>query len=180
MNTSSPITSRFKKNILFLILFCVAAGFLLHFVFDWSQNSRIVALFAPVNESVWEHEKLLFFPFVPGAWFFARRQRIADWSFACLLSVLPGLLFIPSAYYTYTGALGIQADWFNIVIFILSVLIACICYAWLLQRSLPAYLTPVGDFLLLLLLALFLLFTFISPRIPLFEDPTNAHFGYQP
>ena len=40
------------------------AGTLMHFIYEWSGNNKIVALFAPVNESPWEHLKLLFFPFV--------------------------------------------------------------------------------------------------------------------
>lgn len=179
MNMSTSTPKNLNVSILLLIIFCTAAGVLMHFAFDWSANSRIVALFAPVNESIWEHEKLLFFPFVTGAYFLAARKNIVSGSFPCLLSVLSGLIFIPCAYYTYTGALGLQADWFNIVIFILGVLISCLSYARLLQASLPAYLSPVGEFLLLLLLALFLLFTFVPPRLPLFEDPLTGSFGYQ-
>lgn len=37
------------------ILFTAAAGTLLHFVYEWSGSAVIVGLFAPVNESVWEH-----------------------------------------------------------------------------------------------------------------------------
>lgn len=44
------------------VLFTAATGTLLHFVYEWSGSAVIVGLFAPVNESVWEHIKLLFFP----------------------------------------------------------------------------------------------------------------------
>ena len=37
------------------IVFVFLLGALLHFVFEWSGESRIVGLFASVNESVWEH-----------------------------------------------------------------------------------------------------------------------------
>ena len=39
-------------------------GNLLHFVFDWSGENSIVAAFAAVNESTWEHMKLLVIPWV--------------------------------------------------------------------------------------------------------------------
>ena len=44
--------------------FCIVAllGSLLHFVFDWSKESVILAPFSAVNESTWEHMKIIFFP----------------------------------------------------------------------------------------------------------------------
>ena len=51
-------------NLLAGILFTLTAGILLHFSYEWSMENPFVALFAPVNESVWEHLKLLFFPFL--------------------------------------------------------------------------------------------------------------------
>ena len=49
-----------------IIGFLVTAGLgsLLHFVYDWSGQSRVAAAFAAVNESTWEHMKLLFIPFL--------------------------------------------------------------------------------------------------------------------
>jgi hypothetical protein len=35
-------------------------GTILHFLYDWSGKSRLVAVFSGVNESTWEHMKLLF------------------------------------------------------------------------------------------------------------------------
>nr|WP_236945659.1 DUF6512 family protein [Enterocloster clostridioformis] len=37
-------------------------GTLLHFTYRWSGRNPLIGLIAPVNESVWEHMKLLFFP----------------------------------------------------------------------------------------------------------------------
>ena len=37
-------------------------GVLLHFAYDFSGHNIIIGLFTPVNESTWEHLKLLFFP----------------------------------------------------------------------------------------------------------------------
>ncbi|MDD7025196.1 MAG: DUF6512 family protein, partial [Oscillospiraceae bacterium] len=44
------------------ILFVIITGTISHFVYEWSQNNFILGLFFPVNESTWEHMKLLFFP----------------------------------------------------------------------------------------------------------------------
>ena len=43
-------------------LFTAALGTLLHFTYDWSGGWSVAAAFSAVNESTWEHMKLLFFP----------------------------------------------------------------------------------------------------------------------
>ena len=60
-----PFNKRNKRLYISTIIgtiFVSAAGTLLHFVYGWTGNHFIVGLFAPVNESTWEHMKLLYFP----------------------------------------------------------------------------------------------------------------------
>lgn len=52
----------FKKYTLIGIVFSMTAGVLLHFLYEWTGRNPVVGAFSPVNESVWEHLKLLFFP----------------------------------------------------------------------------------------------------------------------
>ena len=42
--------------------FTAFIGTLLHFAYEWSGFNPVFAVFGAVNESVWEHLKLLFFP----------------------------------------------------------------------------------------------------------------------
>lgn len=53
-----------KTKSIFIIscIISIIIGTLLHFVYEWSGNNFIVGLFAPVNESVWEHLKLILLP----------------------------------------------------------------------------------------------------------------------
>ena len=43
-------------------LFTGALGVLPHFLYEWSGGNTLAAAFSAVNESTWEHMKLLFFP----------------------------------------------------------------------------------------------------------------------
>ena len=45
-------------------VFVSVIGTLAHFVFEWSGNNTVVGLFCPINESPWEHLKLIFFPYL--------------------------------------------------------------------------------------------------------------------
>ena len=89
-------------------LFTAALGTLLHFVYDWSGGSTLAAAFSAVNESTWEHMKLLFFPAlvfsVVQVW--ALGRTYPDLLEVRAISVLAGLALIPTLFYTYTGVLG--------------------------------------------------------------------------
>lgn len=40
----------------------IVLGILSHFVYDWTGQNFCVGLFFPINESTWEHMKLVYFP----------------------------------------------------------------------------------------------------------------------
>ena len=108
-------------------LFTAALGTLLHFVYDWSGGSTLAAAFSAVNESTWEHMKLLFFPAlvfsVVQVW--ALGRTYPDLLEVRAISVLAGLALIPTLFYTYTGVLGFHVMWADIAVFFLAALGMC-------------------------------------------------------
>lgn len=100
--------------------FTVIIGTAFHFLFIWTNESIVAAFVSPVNESIWEHIKLLFFPMLVYALFeysFWGKQYARFWCIK-LKGILTGMALIPTLYYTYTGIIGESLDWFNIVIFL--------------------------------------------------------------
>lgn len=162
-------------------LFTSAAGTLLHFLFEWSGELSLVGAVSAVNESVWEHMKLLFIPMFLFA--LAEASVLGDkfhsfWR-AKLAGTLLGLLLIPTLYYTYTGALGWRKVFIDISIFYVAAAAAYLLEAFLLLRE-PQRLSVLEfpAMLLLVLLALvFLYFTYFPPRLPIFQDPTTLTYG---
>jgi len=160
-------------------LFVLAAGALLHFTYDWSGGSHIVAAFSPVNESVWEHMKLLFFPlflYSIAQIFFSQRS---DFLAVRGLSALMGTLLIPVLFYTYTGIVGEHALWVDIAVFVVSAALTFLLDCRLLKggRLSSGWLQLLGLFLLWGIAFLFVLFTFRTPQIPLFQDPASLTYG---
>ena len=51
-----------KKSNKIGFFFVLILGTLLHFSFAWLREAPVAGLFSAVNESTWEHMKLLFFP----------------------------------------------------------------------------------------------------------------------
>ena len=51
-----------RKKWLLLYLFVAIVGTLWHFVHNLTGENRFVGYFFPINESTWEHMKLVYFP----------------------------------------------------------------------------------------------------------------------
>lgn len=64
MNTVTQKLTRLKIFTAVSFILTAALGTACHFAFDFFGESRLIAPFVPVNESTWEHLKLLFFPFL--------------------------------------------------------------------------------------------------------------------
>ena len=157
-------------------------GTLLHFLFDWARQNILAAVFSAVNESIWEHRKLLFYPmflFAMLEYHFWGKKYINFWCIK-LMGKLFGLTLIPVIYYTYTGISGISADWFNVTIFFIAAGAAFWLETKLFQKvwSCPM---PSGVALALLFLisVVFTVLTFVPPHIPYFRDPLTGTYGFQ-
>ena len=154
-------------------------GTLLHFLYDWLGEAVWVAPFSGVNESTWEHMKLLFWPIflfaMVQSFFF--RDRAEFWCVK-LKGILLGLGLIPVIFYTYNGVIGKSPDWINIAIFFISAAIAYLFETRQFNSEAVACKYPKAAFAALCVIALlFVIFTFVPPEIGLFQDPLTGTFG---
>ena len=161
--------------------FAVASllGTLLHYLYDWLGEAVWIAPFSSVNESTWEHMKLLFWPMLAFAviqsFFFRDRE---DFWCIKLRSTLLGLLLIPVLFYSYNGIIGKSPDFINIAIFFVSAAAAYLYEARLFRKECTRYCSPKAAIAMLALVALcFILFTFKAPRIGIFLDPLTGSYG---
>lgn len=166
-----PITGFFTVAVL---------GTAAHFIYEWSGNSVWVGAFCAVNESTWEHMKLLFFP----ALLFTLLQTVLLGEDILLpavraAAVTAGLLLIPTLYYTYSGILGFRVLWADLAVFYLSDAAIFLTEARLRRRSRlrKPEPQPLGLLWLWALAFLFVWWTFRPPRIGLFLDPLTGRYG---
>lgn len=160
-------------------VFTAVFGTLLHFLYDWTGGSLLVAPFSAVNESTWEHMKLLYFPMLAFALIQSRffRARRDFWCIK-LAGILTGLALIPVLFYTLGGIFGGTPDWLNITIFFISAAIAFLVEARLFKGDgLPCRAPFLAVAVIVLIGVLFVVFTFITPQIPLFRDPLSGSYG---
>ena len=160
-------------------IFTGISGVLLHFLYGWTDKSIFAAPFSAVNESIWEHMKLLFFPMFVFA--LIEYQLIGkihkDFWCAKLIGILTGLILIPILYYTYTGITGVNADWFNITIFFIAAGTAFYLETLFFKNRFPCKYPFLAFAILCLMAAVFVVMTFVQPQIPLFQDPTTGTYG---
>ncbi len=153
--------------------FTAVLGTLLHFVFDLT-NIVWFAPFSAVNESTWEHMKILFFPMFLYAFFqcfFFYKDYRNFWS-SKFIGIILGLITMPILFYTLSGVFGQTAGWVNVIIFFVSGGVAYLVEYYLLKNNLLNFKFQLLFSVLICLIALvFIIFTFYPPNIPLFLDP---------
>lgn len=154
-------------------------GTLLHFLYDWTGKSILIAPFSAVNESTWEHMKLLYFPMLIFALVQSRffKERKDFWCVK-LTGIMTGLALIPVLFYTYNGVFGKSPDRVNIAIFFISAAAAFIMETRLFKKDSVHCSLPWLAFAVICLTGiLFAVFTFAAPQIPLFLDPITGTYG---
>ena len=102
------MNNKIKKYQIFSAIFAFVAGCLLHFTYGISGENKFVALFSSINESTWEHMKLLFFPMlvttIAGCLYF--KNDVPNFFCSKAKGMLISLAFMVVAFYTYKGILG--------------------------------------------------------------------------
>lgn len=155
-------------------LFVTILGIFFHFFYELSKNNRFVGLFCPVNESVWEHMKLFFFPslicYVILCFFKRDHEPCIVYSFP--KAILLGTFSIPVLFYTYSGILGFTVTFIDITIFFISVIVA---YTYLYKTTVS--LKKMDDSLAWNLALIFMTFLFMSfsynpPDLGIFKIPS--------
>lgn len=157
---------------------CIS-GTVLHFLYDWSRQSLLISPFSAVNESTWEHMKLLYFPLLIFALIESRYFK--DYrEFWCvkLIGTIVGLVMIPVLFYTYNGAFGKSPDWVNITIFFVAVATSFYIETLLFKkRSIRCFAGWIPLTLIFIIGAAFVAFTFAAPHLPIFCDPITGSYG---
>jgi hypothetical protein len=155
------------------------AGSALHFAYEASGNCPWVGAFAPVNESVWEHFKLGFWPGVAFAlveWAAGPRGGGFWAGRAAWLLAVP--LIVGAGFYAYTAVLGRHLLAADILLF-LGAVAAGRGVGRAVERGLPPgpSSTAGGVALLGAMAILFALATFCPPKWPVFRDSRTGLYG---
>ena len=163
-------------------LFIVLVGSMLHFLFEWSGYFYPIGAIAAVNESVWEHLKLGFWPvffFAPIEFIFLKDiLQESNFITARLIAAYTIPISIVVIFYSYTAIIGTNLLIYDILTFIIAVVIGQIAsYKLMGLKQLPKYSQFISLILLVSLAIIFVIFTFIPPSLPIFRDSLTGSYG---
>jgi len=161
----------FKFQI-FSIIFTSILGTLIHFTYEWSNNNQFVGLFSAINESTWEHLKLIYFPMLITTiiGYFYLGKEVPNFLCAKSIGIVLSMLFTVIFFYTYSGILGKNIDFINILTFYIAVFIGEYIASKIMLSNFVCN-DKIALFILIILLLCFIIFTFHPPKIGLFKEP---------
>ncbi len=170
-----------KKYHIIGFIFTAIIGSLLHFTYKFFDENIIIGYFSPVNESTWEHLKLLITPVIIFSLFeyFIYGKGFDNFIIVKALSILLGMITIIASFYTYTGILGNNYLLLDIATFILGLFVTYYFSYKMLQTKFlyKENSNYIGIFIIFLIVFFMMYFTINPPKINLFLDPITNTYG---
>jgi Family of unknown function (DUF6512) len=162
------------------IVFVIFLGSALHFTFALSGNQPIVGAFSAVNESVWEHLKLAFWPslLLTLIEYPLLRKAANNFFTAKATGVYLMVTIIPLAFYSYSAFSGKSIFAIDISTFVVAVIIGqLLSYKLLTYRQLPVTFNKISVVVIILLALAFIVFTYYPPQLQIFKDSLTGKYG---
>ena len=161
-------------------IFIIFLGSALHFTYALSGSNPVIGSFSPVNESVWEHLKMVFWPSL--FWILITilplRKAVSNFFSAKAIGTYVMVITIPAVFYSYTALVGESILAIDIATFIIAVIIGQFAsYKLFRQNTIGGPTERIALVALLLLALVFVVFTFYPPHLPIFQDSITGQYG---
>ena len=168
---------------IFSVIFTWILGTILHFLYEWSGDNKIIASFSAVNESTWEHLKLVFFPMLITTivgFLVIGKDNKKFWC-AKTIGIILAMSFIIVFFYTYTGIIGTNFAILDIGSFFVAVILGeYVAYKIMTNDEYKLKCNKrIAVIGLICILLCFIIFTYLQPHIGLFKDPISNGYEIQ-
>ena len=163
------------------IIIIFLTGALLHFVYEWSEHKKIVAVFAAVNESTWEHIKICMTPTIIWSIYEISEYGFSwNFLFSKSLSLLTIILLIPILFYSYTYFTKKVYLVIDIICFLITVICSQLVFKYIINlSSYPNIFNYISIVLIIIELALYFTLTFKPLKNFMFKDPITKKYGLE-
>ena len=160
-------------------LFIIFLGAAIHFTFALSGNNPVVGAFSAVNESVWEHLKLPFWPSI--FWLlivlYPMRKMVGNFFSAKAIGLVLMVAIIPVVFYTYTAFME-EIFLVDISTFFIAVIVGQLVSIKLYKQTQSSKIIEGAAIAVIIFLtAIFVVFTFSPPYLPIFMDSNTGQYG---
>lgn len=172
-------------NLIYLIImsfFTISIlGTLLHFTHNVFKKGLLLHMFSAVNESTWEHMKLLLGPTILVGIFqyFVLSDKYPNLFNAIMVLLIVETLVIPTIYEPLRLIFHKVNFILTIIIFYLAILTGIIFEYWMLNRNIVLMNDKVAFFIIILISLIFFEFTYYPPKFFIFRDPITKRYGHR-
>ena len=160
-------------------IFIIVLGSFFHFLYDLTNHNKIVGYFTSVNESTWEHIKLVILPSF--LWLITEYHFYFDNNnlfFAKFIGLLVMMITIPVLYYLSKYFIKKELIVVSISIFVIAVILGQILFRLLLFNvDGSLYLKHIGIIGLIIILLVYITNTYTPLKNFLFKDPITNKYG---
>lgn len=151
-----------------------------HFIYGWVPNS-VISVIAPVNESIWEHMKLIVTPsiiFSIFEYFIYKKKDIEFNNFilSYAISSILGIIVYLLLYIPLNDIFGHKAYIAISLLFLILIIVQIVSY-YIMNKSNIKHSSDVGILLILIIYFAFGYLTYHPPKINLFYDYMNKGYG---
>ena len=163
-------------NLILLFLIYSLSGTMLHFTFKLSKKNIVVGIFSAVNESVWEHIKILLTPiFITSFIMFITNS---NYNFFILLIELVSAMALIIFFYEIKVALFKNKYGFlNIISFYIVCFIISMLHFSLKEIEVSKLGNGLSFIIVIVIFAMYLTFTIFPLKHSYFKDPLTGTYG---
>lgn len=166
---------------IFILSFCclILFGSLLHFTHDWIKKGILLHIFSALNESTWEHMKLLVAPtiLIGILQYIFLKESYTNLFNSIFILLLVEVTSIPLLFEPLRLLLKKVPFSVTILIFILSILFGLLTQSYFLKENIYLFPEEIALLLSLGIVGIFAIFSYYPPKIFLFKDPITGRYG---
>lgn len=155
------------------LAFGILATFIFHQLYEWTNSNVLIGLISPVNESVWEHTKLIFFPFLIFGLielFVLKPKDPINFIATKFISAIVGVLSLLSLFYLYTAIAGDNYLIADIIIGFIAVFISFYISKSFLTNNKKFKYANLINIVGVALIALYFIFSYLPPNFSMFIE----------
>lgn len=167
---------------LILIPIYFLSGVLFHFIYKWTNRSHIAVVFGAVNESLWEHMKIAFWPMFIGfnIQYILYGYDIPNFIFSKFISLLLITITIPLFVKTYTYFTKKNIFPIDLALFFLCIAISQVMGYSIMGSNIPEIFDVISLPLSFILVIIYSSLTKLPPKADIFKDPISGIYGEKP
>lgn len=166
---------KYVKNVLIDTIFIFIISFLVHSFYEMLPN-KVTLIFFPVNESIWEHMKMIFTSYVLYIFikylFFNKKTIFFD-TIAALINIIVFLIIYLPIYYIFGEHLVV-----TLILYFISIFISLFIRKYLVNTfKISDKFDNLGFVIIIAVYMIFTFLTYYPPNTDIFIDHVNDKLG---